>query len=356
MPNAERKLIDLSIFSIIKFFLVVIALYFLYIIKDVLAILFVSIILASAVDPWVDRLEKIKFPRWLSILLIYVVLLLIFAVVIILIIPPLVTQVTQLALSFPAYTEKLSEVFNTVRNFSLSHGLATSFGNSVNSIQGGISSAAQSVFSTVFGVFGGILSFIIILVIVFYMTVEENAVKRSMAIFVPRRYEKFTLGLVNKVQAKIGSWLKGQLLLCLIVGLMSYIGLLILGVNYALILALVAGIGELIPFVGQFTSAALAIFLTFTQSPIKALFVFILYVVIQQFENNFIVPKVMQRAVGLNPILILVALLIGAQIGGVLGLLLAIPVATSINVIVTEVWAEKETNDAADALAEEISD
>jgi predicted PurR-regulated permease PerM len=208
-----------------------------------------------------------------------------------------------------------------------------------------VSGALGSVFSTVAGIFGGIVSFFIVLVITFYMTVEESSMKRTVTFILPDKYQPFTLQLINKVQRKIGDWLKGQLVLCLIVGVMAYIGLLILGVNYALVLGLLAAVGEFIPYLGPTISAIPAIFLAFTQSPIKALFVLILYVLIQQVENNILVPKVMQKAVGLNPIISIIALLVGAKTAGLIGVVLAIPVATAISVIVRELWSTKEVVD-----------
>jgi predicted PurR-regulated permease PerM len=341
MPTRERLLIDLSIMSIVKFFLIVLFLFFLYLIKEVLALLFVALIFASAVDPWIDSMERIKFPRWLTILLIYIALFLIIFLVVYLLIPPLIEQFGQLVGSFPEYFDKLGFAYESVKNFSADHGILGDLDQGINAIKDNLAAAISSVFNTVFSVFGGIVSFFVILVITFYMTVEESAMKRTITFILPDKYQPFTLQLINKMQRKIGDWLKGQLILCLIIGLMSYVGLLILGVNYALILALVAAVGEFIPYVGPVISAIPAILLAFTQSPIKALLVLILYLIIQQLENNLLVPKVMQKAVGLNPIVSIIALLIGAKVAGLIGVILAIPVATALSVVVKEIWQQK---------------
>jgi predicted PurR-regulated permease PerM len=338
----ERQLIDLSILSIIKFFLVILILFFLYMIKEVLAILFVSLIFASAVDPWVDKMQKFKLPRWMGILLIYIVFFSVIFLAVYALIPPLVEQFGQLSKNFPEYFEKIGDTYQGLKSYSLEHGVLDNLNEGISALKDNISSAVGSVVSSVFAVFGGIVSFFVILVMTFYMTVEESAMKRSLSFILPDKYQPFTLQLINKVQKKIGDWLKGQLVLSLIIGLMSYVGLLILGVNYALILALVAAIGEFIPYVGPFISAVPAILLALTQSPVKALLVLILYVIIQQLENNLLVPKVMQKAVGLNPIISIVALMVGAKVGGLLGMILAIPVATAITVILKEFWSTKE--------------
>lgn len=328
--------------TIVKFFLVVIVLFFLYLIKEVLAILFISLIFASAVDSWVDKLEKIKFPRWLSILLIYIVLIVIVFFAVYILIPPMTEQIGQLANNFPAYTEKISGAIENLKNFSANHGVLGELDNGISAIKDNLSEFVSSAFSTVAGIFGGIVSFFVVLVITFYMTVEESAVKRTITFILPEKYQPFTLQLINKVQRKIGDWLKGQLLLSLIIGILVYIGLLILGVNYALVLAVIAAIGEFVPYLGPVIAAIPAVFLTFAQSPVKGLFVLILFVIIQQIENQILVPKVMQKVVGLNPIISIIALLVGAKVAGIVGVILAIPVATAVSVIASEIWLARE--------------
>jgi predicted PurR-regulated permease PerM len=153
--------------------------------------------------------------------------------------------------------------------------------------------------------------------------------------------------LIARMQEKIGRWLRGQLLLSLIIFLMTYAGLTILGVRYALVLALFAGVTELIPYIGPFIGLVPALFIALTQSPIVALGVLVLYIIIQQLENYVIVPKVMQRAVGLNPIVIIVAMLVGAKMAGILGIILAVPVATALSVAVGDLFELKRDEDAA---------
>ncbi|MFA6537377.1 MAG: AI-2E family transporter [Patescibacteria group bacterium] len=334
--SEKRQLIDLSIMSIIKFFLVVLALVFFYLIKEVVAILFVALILSSAFDPWIDTLQKIKFPRWLSILLIYVIMFLFIGAVIVLLIPPMAEQFSQLVKNFPGYFEKIKGAFEGLKSYSAEHGLMGQIDSGLNSLKNDLGGAFYSIFSTVAGVFGGIISFFVALVITFYMSVEESAMKKTLMFIIPESYQPFILQLINKVQKKIGDWLKGQLVLSLILGTMVYVGLTILGVEYALVLAFIAAVGEFVPYLGPIMAAVPSVFLAFTQSPTKGLFVFILYIIIQQIENNILVPKVMQKAVGLNPIISITAMLIGAKVAGLVGVIMAIPVATAVSVIIKE--------------------
>jgi predicted PurR-regulated permease PerM len=336
------KTFNISFLSIIKFFLVILGLYFLFLIKYVLALIFVALIFASAIDTWVDYLQNKKVPRGVSVLIIYLVAIAVIGTAVILIIPPIADQISELADQFPQYYDRIGEAFSFFQKYSSQFGLeqAEDGGGAISST---LTDVAGRIYDFIQNVLNGIVSLVIVLVITFYMTVEENALKRTTRSLVPKKYQDFVVQLINKIQRKIGKWLKGQLILSLVIGILSYLGLLILGVKYALVLALIAALGEFIPYIGPVISAIPAIFLAFVQSPWKALFVLILFVVIQQLENHLLVPKIMQKAVGLNPIISVIALLIGFEVGGVLGAVLAIPVATAISIIIKEVFEEKET-------------
>jgi predicted PurR-regulated permease PerM len=169
-------------------------------------------------------------------------------------------------------------------------------------------------------------------VITFYFTVEEEGMKRFIRSVSPSHYHPYLMQLINRIQRRLGYWLRGQLILSVVIFVLTFIGLTILGVDYALLLALIAGIFEIIPYLGPFLGAVPAVFLAFVQSPVKALLVVILYIIIQQLENNIIVPKVMSKSVGINPLLVIIILLVGGKIGGAVGMILAIPVATALSV------------------------
>lgn len=342
MKKPKITNINFSFLAIFKVVLVLLILVFLYFIRDILAVIFISLIFASAVDPWVDKLQKIKIPRSVTILFIFIILLVVVGSVVTILIPPIVEQVTQLTTEFPTYYQKLVDSFSYLQDYSDTHGISENFEKSVTFFEEKVTTAISGLFSKVGGVVAGIVSFFLVLVITFYMTVEESAIKRSLKFIVPKRQQNFVAEVVDKAQRKIGSWLTGQLILCLIVGVLAYLGLLILGVDYALVLGIFAGIGELVPYAGPVISAVPAVLLALAQSPVKAIFVVILYFVIQQLENHVLVPKVMQKAVGLNPIISILALMVGAKIGGVVGMILAIPVATAISVVIQEVWKDKE--------------
>jgi len=343
--NKRPIYINITVLSVIKILMIFVLFYFLYLIREILAILFVSLVLASAVDPWVDKMQEKKIPRPISILFIYVVMFSVIVSVLFLIIPPIIEQVNELTTNFPIILEKIISGVEALKDYSARHGVLDSIRENFGSISSNLQNAAGSVFSTVTGIFGGIVTFFLVLVITFYMVVEENAIKKIIWSIAPEQHQVYTMQLVNRMQKKVGLWLRGQLILSFIIFSLTYIGLLILNVEYALVLALIAGLTEFVPYLGPILAAIPAIFLAFTQSPMLAVFVAILYYVIQLVENNIIVPKLMQKVVGLNPIVSIAVLLIGFKIAGVVGAVLSIPVATAVSVFIKDVFEKKPVVD-----------
>lgn len=343
--NSSATSPTISYTSIIRVLIVFVAVFFIYLIRDALALLFVAIIFAAAVDPWVDWLQKFKFPRAVSILMIYAVLLAIFSLVVIMMIPPITEQIGQIIINVPAYYEKISIGVHNLQDQTVSD--ATLSGNdsivsALETLSLTLAQTTKSIFVTITSIFGGLFSLLIVLVITFYLTVEEQALKKFVKFVMPLKHRTYTMDLIERMQVKIGLWLRGQLLLSLIVGIMTYIGLSILGVKYALLLALIAGILEIIPYLGPWLSAIPAVLVAFSDSFVKVILVIILYLIVQQLENNLIVPKLMQKMVGLNPIIVIMAILVGAKLGGVIGGLLGVPVAAAISVYLSDVIKEKK--------------
>ncbi|HOH67199.1 MAG TPA: AI-2E family transporter [bacterium] len=338
----EKLTVDISSLTLIKVLVIIIVLMFLFYIRDIILTVFIALILASAFDPWVDWFQKNKIPRTLGLLVIYAAVILVLAGAVYFIIPPIVTEVNQLSKDFPVYSSRIISSFESLRNYSNTQGWSENIQGYLTGLQANVGVAAGGVFNTIFSFFGGIFSFFIIMVITFYMTVEEQAMKRMMRLILPVKYQPYFTYLLNRIQDKIGRWLRGQLLLSLIIFILVWLGLSLLGIRYALVLALFAGVTELIPYLGPFLGAIPAVFIGLTHSPLIALGVVILYLLIQFLENNVIVPKVMQRAVGLNPIITLVAILIGARVAGIIGVVLAVPVATAISVVVNDIVEAKD--------------
>ncbi len=359
MQNEKPLFINIKVITVAKIILVFVLFYFLYLVKDILAILFVSLILASAVDPWVDWMHNKRIPRGVGIFLIYFVIFGVLSTAVYLIIPPIVTEVSDLVDSYPV-AERLFSNYDTLKEYSYQNGLIdnlkTYVRDNFESIGTNIQDLASGLFSKIAGVFGGFFTFFLVLVITFYMVVEEKAIKKIVWSIVPDKHRIYTMNLMNRIQQKIGLWLRGQLILSVVIFALTYFGLLMLGiftepVKYALVLALIAGLTEFVPYLGPILAAIPAVFLAFTQSYILGVSVAVLYYVIQLVENNIIVPNLMRKVVGLNPIVSIAVLLIGFRIAGVPGAILSIPVTTAINVFINDLFSIKEEEESREHLA-----
>ncbi len=334
--------IHISSLSILKIIAVLVFFGLIYLVWDILVLLFVSLIFAATLGPSISWFEKKKIPRAAGILFIYAVTIFILSLVIVLIIPPITQQIDQLSKMFPFYYEKIMGAFGSIQHSS-STGMELQ--SNMRMFSQTLSGYAGSLVSTISGLFGSVATFFIVLVLTFYFSVKKDGLKNFILEVTPAKYQKYATNLFVRIQDKLGLWLRGQLLLSFIIFLITWAGLLILGVKYSLVLAIIAGITEVIPFIGPIIGAVPAVVLTFFQSPAKSLFVIVLYFVIQQLENNIIVPKVMQKAVGLNPIVVIIVLLLGAKVAGVLGVLLSIPIAVSVMTVAGD-WLEDVSDES----------
>lgn len=337
MPSPERS-VAIQTSTILRVIFVLLALWFLWLVRDILALLIVALFLAGLMHPAARWGAKRRIPKGLTVIGIYLFLFGLLAASFALIVPTLARQVSQLSETIGSSLEVATQAIDTIRSFSEQYGLIRDLSDGLAALQENAARAASGIFITLTDVFGGIVGFILVLVMAFYMVVEEEEAVRAFHNFVPRKYRGFITTLLIHLEEKIGRWLTGQLLLSFIIGVLYFLGLTFLGLDGALALALFAAFMEFIPYLGPFLAGIPIVLVALSVSPITALLALILVILIQQMENQVITPKVMQKAVGLNPIVSIVALLIGAKLFGVVGALLAIPTATALSVVLHEVY------------------
>ncbi len=338
MENKKYTL-DISYEGIMRLIVVFALFLVVYFLRDILFILFISILLALIIDPAVDSIEKKKIPRVIAAFMLFSFMFLVLGSLIYIIATPLAKELSELALRIPNYLG--SSIFLNDKSI-----LNTEISGPLQSVLLEASSyfknIASGLFSGIFNILGGFVSAILILVITFYLIIEENGVVNFVKQTVPQNLQPRSLRIIKKVQTKLGRWFVGQLALGFIVGTMSLIGLYLLGVPYSLVLAIIAGILELIPYIGPILSAIPAIIIALTVSPELAFLTLILYFLIQQFENYLIVPKVMEKSVNLHPIVIIVVVIMGQKIAGVTGAIIAVPVATIAAIIIEDILSKKD--------------
>jgi predicted PurR-regulated permease PerM len=345
---SNRQVIEISTRTIIKIFLLLLGIAALYYVRDIALVLLLSIVIASAIDPGVRRLQRWRFPRPLAVLSIYITTAAVWVLVFYLLVPPLISELRNFAVTFPS---SLEDTFLQLRQtlsafYSSAPGYisipAESLTSQLNAfINGNVVSFFTAGTSVGSSLFGGVLSFVLTIVLSFYFAVQENGIANVLKIITPLEHEQYVVGLWTRSQHKISKWLQGQLMLGVLVGFLVYLGLTFLGVKYALILAFLAAIFELIPIFGPILAAIPSVMLAFIQAPVLALWVVLLYVIVQQMENHLIYPLVVRKAVGVPPLLVIIALLIGGKLGGFIGFILAVPIASAFLEYINDIVKEK---------------
>lgn len=296
--------------------LIVIALLWLMLqLSGILILIFISFIIMAALAPFSDYLIRKKLPRILSVIIPYTIAIAIFVLLIFPLVPFLVSQIQLLFSNFPKYVNQVAALLNIHADPS----------NVSNYFESDINSISKNALTVTGKIFSGVFSTLAVFVVSFYLMLEREKIKKQFVSICPKKYQENILKTIIQIENKIGLWLRGQLILCFAIGIFTWTGLAILGLPFALPLALMAGILEIVPTIGPIISAIPAIIVALTISPGLAVSVVIFYIVLQALENNILVPKIMEKAVGLNPIVIIIGVLIGGKFLGILGALLAVP-------------------------------
>lgn len=313
----------------------------LWTLRDLALIVLTSIVIATAIEPAAKALSKYKIPRVVAVILVYLLFFGSFFGVIFFLLPPVLEETSLLLASLPTYLDTLgaTDVVSSnslLETRSLINGVSLSqTTQDLSTLLSGISGnflAATSV------IFGGVVSFVLIVVFSFYFAVNERGIEEFIRVLTPLRHEEYVIGLWHRAQHKIGLWMQGQFVLAVLIGVLTYLGLAILGIPYALVLAVIAGMFELIPVFGPILASIPAVAVAFSTGGLTiALVVVALYAILQQFENHLIYPLVVTKVVGVPPIVVILALLIGAKLAGILGILLSVPVAAALQELFADI-------------------
>lgn len=352
----EFRKISISTGSWVRLVVVIALAYAFFAVSQFILILIASIVIASAIEPVSRWASGGGIPRLPIVVSVYIIGALLLSGFFYFLLLPLIGEISAFVKTLTVYSNAvvndsiLSQMFQTQNLFG---GLDTptlvrELSSYLNSFSEFLS---QGVFSSLALVFGGVVNFVLIIVLSFYLAVQDDGVGKFLKIVTPLNHETYVIGLWKRSQRKIGYWLQGQLLLGVIVAVLVYFGLLFLGVEHALLLAVLAGILELIPLFGPVIAAIPAVFVAYASlgaSP--ALMVIILYVLIQQLENHILYPMVVKKVVGLPPMVSIIALVAGGQLAGFLGVLVAVPVAAVIMELLSDLEEKKISKIAAKEL------
>ncbi len=330
--------VDISNSTFIRLILILLGLAFLYLIRDVLVLLFFVIIIVAGLSPTVERWSKV-ITRPGAVLVLFLLIMLVITGIISLLVPPLINQIQDFSVNLPGYIDRFSQ--------SPSDGFIDQASRlmveNLNSLTSQLSNLSGSFFSKTLGVINGVVAAVTVFVLTFYLLIDEEGIKKLYHGLLPTETRDNLAETTRKITIKLGAWLRGQLILMIIIGLAVSLGLSLTGIPFALTLGVWAGLTEVIPMVGPLIGAVPGVIVGLTISPLHGLLALIIYAVIQQLESNLIVPRVMGKAVGLNPVIVIIAILIGGKLYGILGVLLAVPLAAVIGVVVEDWPVLKES-------------
>lgn len=342
MDNLPSQTISIDSGTIVRFLLFVSLFIILYLLRDVVLILLTSVVLASAIEPATQWFRRRGVPRVAGVLIIYLTVGLLLATIVYFFFPPLLQDVSNILSQLPEYASSLELNGGEEGLLGNDLGVSTTLAEVIREFQGSVAQWSGSVVTFASSLFGGILSGILIIVFSFYLAVQENGIASFLRVVTPYRYEAYIIDLWKRSQFKIGRWLQGQLLLSLMVGILSYLGLMILGVPNALLLAIVAALFELIPLFGPIIASVPAIAIALIDGGITlGLMTAGLFIIVQQFENHLLHPLVVKKVVGVPAVVVIVALLIGGNLAGFLGVILAVPMAAALMEYIADIERRK---------------
>jgi predicted PurR-regulated permease PerM len=340
---------SLILYAIWMTALAVVTLWAAYLVRSVLLLVYISGLLAIGFSPTVRLIERQtilpigtkRFPRWMAILILYLMIIGTIVGIGFLIVPPIVQQARQLATEIPGMLDRASQ-------FLISKGIIDHPITWKEAVQqapvAGSSDAVGTVLGAVVGVVGGLAGFLGILILTFYLLVETDQLRSLMLHLFPRTRRTKVAAASADITVKVSAWLGGQLLLGAIIGVTSAIGMWMLGIPFFYVLALISGIGEMIPVVGPVLAAIPAVAVAASVSYEKVIFVAIFFIIQQQIENHILVPKLMERQVGVSAVTVIIALMIGGSLLGILGAILAVPTAAILQVVFAELTSENRTS------------
>lgn len=350
MKEEKSYTISLTSGSVIRGFLVVLLFLGLYYIKDIVLVVLAAVVVASSIEPATKWFGRKGIRRLPAVILVYAFLVASLVVLLVFFVPSLLNETVTYLNNLPQNIN-LNDLWSPISGTgffgdttavnTLAH-QSFSISEVISTLRGVISGTGEGAFRTVGVLFGGVLSLILIVVLSFYLAVQEDGVGNFLRIITPVKNHEYIIDLWKRSQLKIGYWMQGQLLLGVIIGVLVYLLLMIIGIQHALLLATIAALFELIPVFGPILSAVPAIIIAMGDKGVTmGIIVALAYLVIHQFENHLLYPLVVRKIVGVSPILVILALVIGFKLAGFLGAVLAVPMAAVLMEYVSDIEKHK---------------
>lgn len=317
--------------TVITTLCILLGVYLFWQVRELVLLVLTAIVIASAIEPGVAFLIRLHMPRFVSALLVYVSVFGSIFAILYFFFPPIVRDAAEFLAAMPKYLDAINVAnpFTSISSAAAeSQPQVQSFLNTLLSLQGIFTSSSASILQLLVTFFGGIFSLVLVIVLSFYFALQDTGVDDFIRIVMPVKWEEYSVDLWRRSQKKIGLWMQGQILLSVIVGVLVYLGLLILGIPYALLLSVFTAMAEIIPVFGSLIAGTIAVIVAYSNGGIAlGAIVAGLYIVVNQFESNLIYPLIVKKIVGIPPLLVIVALIAGYTLAGFLGVLLSVPLS-----------------------------
>jgi len=332
-------------------FLALVIIYFLLLLKPIIITIFsflkvvlgpfiIAMIISYILNPVVSMLHVRKVPRTMAVLLIYAVFCTLLTVILVNLIPMFIDQLQELNKHLPELSMKAQGLVIDINNNSLlPESLREGMNKALVLVERRVSESILTFVNNIGSMVEAVFAAFIVPFLAFYILKDFDVFERTVIRYVPRSHRKNTVRLFKDIDEALGSYIRGQILVCLIVGTLAYIGYLIIGMPYALLLASIVAITNVIPYLGPFIGAAPAILMASTVSVKMMFLVVIVNLVCQILESNIVSPQVVGRTLHLHPLAIIFAILAGGQIAGLIGMILAVPIFAACKVIIQHIFA-----------------
>lgn len=371
-----KKRINIDLRLITKIFLGILIFYLINIIFNKFPILgytlssvIIAIIFAYIIDPIVNYLERKGIKRQFGVIIVYISVILIFGILIVSVIPKTINEISNLLTSLPAMVDTLiREVNNFVSNVfakfnielpenfinvyketnpkvngdvetpqivsDILDSIKATINDLIVKVQGSLMGSLSNVLSKLYGFLTSAFRLVLIIIFSFYFSVDKDRFMHRVKKAIPNKYRDDISYLTSNIDTALQQFIRGRMLMAIFVGLLTMAYLLVLRVDFAIIIGLITCVADIIPYIGPFLGCAPAVLFAFMDSPMKALWVLILFVIVQWVENNILAPKLIGDSTGLNPLVILISIIIGGGIFGVWGMVISVPLTSIIFILV----------------------
>ncbi len=315
--------------------------YIVYLLRDVVLLVLLAVLTAAALVPAITKLQKWGLSRTASVVISYAVLFFIGIILLAVFFPLFFSEIKQFLQNWPEYTKRLDSFMSGIQTYFSSIGIEFSKDQFSQNIENNIAGWFSQIFSTTINLFQGFIHFIGYFFLALYLSLEEQGIEKFFLLMTPKEYHAQALSIATRMQGKVSQWLFGQMLLMLIAFAIYYVGLSLLGVPYALAIAFFGGFMEILPYVGPVLAAIPAIIIGILSSPILGASALLFYIVAHQVEAHIVAPQVMKHSAGLNPVALIIAILVGLELGGALGIILAVPITMILSVFVEDLMEKR---------------